>query len=589
MPATSSAPGAYSQSASARGAKKVARRAVSTVAHQTAQAVTAGAGTAVSAPAVAHAASIGVAAPQAPSYEAALRQQRQVRKAKRVAKAQRQQARQIQHTLADSQKAQRHLTAKTAKLARQIERQVNTTVARPKVKVADVQGVQKQGQNLAVSKRLAHAILAEKPVAQAKLTAALAKLPDSASRSNQQKSQQTQKAYRRGAKTLPGLDASQTKVAAKVLTQGVKAGATKKELLAAAETGLVESNFQNLPGGDADSAGWRQERASLYPDPTNVKHSAQRYFSETASQGHGQGETAGELAANVQRPAAQYRGRYQEAKPQAKPIVEAFLADTKQYAALGKQQGSVPKQTVSRFQAIVDEAKKIDSAQLPYQLGAGHVSGKVPGPSKTLYDCSSAVSRVLEAAGYDTGGGAQVSGYYENFGKPGPGAVTIYANAEHVFMRIGNRYWGTSHANPNGGPGFIPTSYEQGEAQSGNYVVRHVPGLGQDIARRMGIRLTPGGTPGLSSSSSGTTATITDGVIRDTPGASSKPIKLDPKTLPKQRLKAQKQRARRQDGRQRSQFIRSLIAGPQTPVAPVATPENPDLAAALNRKVTISL
>src|SRR4051812_35484949 len=85
--------------------------------------------------------------------------------------------------------------------------------------------------------------------------------------------------------------------------------ASPKEIKAAFETGIVESGLQNLKGGDADSAGWRQERASLYADPTNVTHAAERFFDEARGK-NVRGISAGELAARVQRPAAQYRGRY---------------------------------------------------------------------------------------------------------------------------------------------------------------------------------------------------------------------------------------------------------------------------------------
>lgn len=126
---------------------------------------------------------------------------------------------------------------------------------------------------------------------------------------------------RRSVGPLPGLTPQQSKVARTVLRRGVKAGATRKEKLAAAETGLVESHFENLPGGTSDSQGWRQERASIYPNPRNVKAGAQRFFSEAKEQS---GATAGELAANVQRPAEQYRGRYDEERPKANAIVKAF-------------------------------------------------------------------------------------------------------------------------------------------------------------------------------------------------------------------------------------------------------------------------
>src|SRR3954447_16786916 len=101
-----------------------------------------------------------------------------------------------------------------------------------------------------------------------------------------------------------------------VMAVGRRMGASRKQLLAAAETGLVESDFQNLPGGDADSQGWRQERRSLYPNPTNVQASAARFFDE-AKQHDRPGLSAGQLAANVQRPAVQYRGRYDQNRSRA--------------------------------------------------------------------------------------------------------------------------------------------------------------------------------------------------------------------------------------------------------------------------------
>lgn len=85
---------------------------------------------------------------------------------------------------------------------------------------------------------------------------------------------------------------------------------------AAAQSGLVESNLRNLNYGDADSKGWRQERASLYPNPTNVKASAKRFYKEFLEH-YDPGEKSYEVAAQVQRPAAQYRGRYKDVAKQA--------------------------------------------------------------------------------------------------------------------------------------------------------------------------------------------------------------------------------------------------------------------------------
>jgi predicted secreted protein len=96
--------------------------------------------------------------------------------------------------------------------------------------------------------------------------------------------------------------------------------ARKKFLRAAVQTGIVESGLRNLNYGDADSQGWRQERASLYKDPTNIKASVRR-FREEFQQHYDPGEASYEVAAQVQRPAAQYRGRYKDVAGQAEQIL----------------------------------------------------------------------------------------------------------------------------------------------------------------------------------------------------------------------------------------------------------------------------
>jgi hypothetical protein len=60
----------------------------------------------------------------------------------------------------------------------------------------------------------------------------------------------------------------------------------------------------------------------------------------------------------------------------------------------------------------------------------------------------------------------------------GPGKVTIFYNSWHTFMRIGNRYFGTSgFARPGGGAGWfdvdkLPADY------LAKFSVVHVPNLG---------------------------------------------------------------------------------------------------------------
>jgi hypothetical protein len=82
---------------------------------------------------------------------------------------------------------------------------------------------------------------------------------------------------------------------------------------------------------------------------------------------------------------------------------------------------------------VIAAANEIDTT--PYIWGGGHASFEAKG-----YDCSGAVSYALHGANLLSY--TQVSGQLANYGSPGPGKwITIYANAEHVFMVIaGLRY-----------------------------------------------------------------------------------------------------------------------------------------------------
>jgi len=116
------------------------------------------------------------------------------------------------------------------------------------------------------------------------------------------------------------LSAEQRRVLATIKQVGRKRRVSPMELKAAVETGLVENNLTNRKGGDRDSSGWRQERASLYKDPDNLTASVNRFFDETGAVKAKYGR-AGDLAAAVQRPAAQYRGRYQERSGEADALI----------------------------------------------------------------------------------------------------------------------------------------------------------------------------------------------------------------------------------------------------------------------------
>lgn len=132
--------------------------------------------------------------------------------------------------------------------------------------------------------------------------------------------------------------------------------------------------------------------------------------------------------------------------------------------------------------AAMAEAKKINAAEYPYVWGGGH--GSFAGP----YDCSGAVSAVLHAANLLSK--PMVSGELANFGAPGPGPITIYANGVHAFMSIMGKFFGTSGSNPGGGAGFFPSSIGLAEAHEGDsggaFSVRHPTGAGvMELAKEM--------------------------------------------------------------------------------------------------------
>ena len=104
-------------------------------------------------------------------------------------------------------------------------------------------------------------------------------------------------------------------------------------------------------------------------------------------------------------------------------------------------------------------------ATLPYIYGGGHASFHADG-----YDCSGSVSYALAAAGLVSS--PMVSGDFENWGDAGPGRwVTIYANADHVWMEVaGWRFDTVALAE-------IGTRWARGGGEFSGFIVRHPPGL----------------------------------------------------------------------------------------------------------------
>ncbi|MHB1860930.1 MAG: NlpC/P60 family protein [Solirubrobacteraceae bacterium] len=129
--------------------------------------------------------------------------------------------------------------------------------------------------------------------------------------------------------------------------------------------------------------------------------------------------------------------------------------------------GSAVSSAESNAQGLIQRmiAAGNEIATKPYVWGGGHGSWISEG-----YDCSGSVSYVLHAAGLLSS--PQDSGELESFGEPGPGRyVTIYANAEHVWMTIDGRRFDTVALAEDG------TRWSSTMAPTEGYVVRHPAGL----------------------------------------------------------------------------------------------------------------
>lgn len=117
-------------------------------------------------------------------------------------------------------------------------------------------------------------------------------------------------------------------VAEIVYQVGKAMGVPIKYMLAAFETGIVESGMTNPKVmTDHDSLGWRQERVSIYgQSATDVNASAKRFFQECKQHDKGDSQTAGQLAADVQRPRADLRGKYDAVRAEAIALLEKTKA-----------------------------------------------------------------------------------------------------------------------------------------------------------------------------------------------------------------------------------------------------------------------
>jgi len=141
-------------------------------------------------------------------------------------------------------------------------------------------------------------------------------------------------------------------------------------------------------------------------------------------------------------------------------------------AAAGREAPKAVKEMVAAGNRIIGTA---------YLYGGGH--GVPLSQVQPAYDCSSAVSYLLYAAGLLEGEYAEDSTRLASYGDPGPGKfVSIYANAAHAFIYVGGLRFDTVEdpaydEGPNAGKPGPRWRVYAGVPDWASWTVRHPPGL----------------------------------------------------------------------------------------------------------------
>jgi cell wall-associated NlpC family hydrolase len=134
---------------------------------------------------------------------------------------------------------------------------------------------------------------------------------------------------------------------------------------------------------------------------------------------------------------------------------------------------AAPQDAPSAVAAMIAAGNQI--AGKPYLVGGGH--GIPLSDIAPAYDCSGSVEHILYGGGLLPVGYDAPSGTLESFGQPGPGRwVTIYANADHVFMYVAGLRWDTHNA-AGAGDGSTGIGWHPLIRSSAGFVARHPVGL----------------------------------------------------------------------------------------------------------------
>jgi hypothetical protein len=178
--------------------------------------------------------------------------------------------------------------------------------------------------------------------------------------------------------------------------------------------------------------------------------------------------------------------------------VEDVLADAKKWAAIGSVEAAATCEVAAPTEAVaamIAEADRLSALRPSTEYVWGGSHGITPTPRNGPFDCSSAVSHLLQVGGFGnetmtTAVGGPRGGGFHTWGKSGAGQwVTIlnkpYEPEAHVILRFEpgvtppeKRYWGTSGFIEEGGhgPGWIPEStFDAGYLS--RFELRHPPGI----------------------------------------------------------------------------------------------------------------
>ncbi len=140
---------------------------------------------------------------------------------------------------------------------------------------------------------------------------------------------------------------------------------------------------------------------------------------------------------------------------------------------LSNGQAAAPANAPPAVKAIIAAGNQIVGK--PYLYGGGH--GVPLDEVAPTYDCSSSVEHLLYGARLLPVTYSGPSGALESFGLPGPGSwVTIYANADHVFMYVAGLRWDTHNA-AGPGDGSSGIGWHALIRSSDGFVARHPAGL----------------------------------------------------------------------------------------------------------------